>query len=273
MFKFDPEKQYMMPAHFGPRVGKGSAKYLDTTTMMVSYLTDKDMLAKYLPEPFEVGPEPIISVSHTVNREIEWLAGGSYNIVGVNAAAIYNGKVDHVEGTFCLVLWENLTDPILTGRELQGIPKIFADITDHVIFRDEWRGTASYRGHKIMDMILKDLKPVPQERMDAMAQAQQRAGDDGVERGWMGWKYIPNTGKPGAEVSYATLFPTSGGMKEAWTATGEVQWNHLTWEQNPTQHHIVNALADLPIIEYRMAMVFKGTSDLAVAQKPVRPLR
>ena len=260
MFKFDPQSHYMMPAHFGPRVSKGSARYGDVTTMAVTYLTDRDMLARYLPEPFEVGQEPLISVSYSMYREIEWLAGGSYNVVGVSASAVFSGEVDHLEGIFSLVMWENLTDPILVGREVFGIPKIYAEIEDHTIFQGEWRTSASYRGHKIVDIMVKDLNPVTHGQTEGVG-------------GLMCFKYIPKIGEPGAEVSYATLFPASGTTKEAWIGTGEVRWHHLTWEQNPTQYHIVNALEELPIIEYRAAMVTKGSSDLSVPSEPARPLR
>jgi len=37
-----------------------------------------------------------------------------------------------------------------------------------------------------------------------------------------------------------------------------VEWHRLTWEQNPTQFHIVNALKRLPILEYREATVAKS---------------
>jgi len=267
MFEFDPNAHYMMPAHFGPRVGKGSARYGDVTGISVTYLTERDQLAKYLPKPLEVGEEPLVTVSYTMNREIEWLAGGSYNIIGVNCSAVFNGEVDHVVGGFCLVMWENLTDPILTGRELQGIPKIYADIPDHTIFQGEWRTCAAYRGHKIVDIVVKDLEPLTAAELEAISNAPRGA--------WMGWRYVPNVGAPGAAISHATLFPTtSTPPKEIWKGKGEVIWHHLTWEQNPTQHHIVNALADLPILEYRAAFVTKGgSSNLHVASDPVRALR
>jgi acetoacetate decarboxylase len=160
MFTFDPESLYMMPAHFGPRFRRGSAAYGDVTTIAITYLTDRKLLAQYLPEPFEVGQEPLVSVSYAMNREIEWLAGGCYNIIGVNVSAVFKGRVDQVTGNYCLVMWENLTDPILTGREIQGIPKIYADIPDHTIYEGVWRTSASYRGHKIVDLMIKDLQPL-----------------------------------------------------------------------------------------------------------------
>lgn len=266
MFEFKPGVPYMMPAHFGPRQGgRGSAKYNDVVAINISYLTDRDLLASYLPAPFEPTEEAIVSVSYSMNREIEWLAGRSYNIVGVNASVVFNGEEDQLVGGFSLVLWENLTDPILTGREGQGIPKIFADIEDHTIIHGEWRTAAHNYGNKIVDIMIQNLEPVSEEELQQM----QKASEDG---NWMGWKYIPGTGD-GPTVSHPTLFPTATLYKEASRGTGEVVWHELTWEQNPTQFHIVNALRALPIIEYRSAMVTRTESNLAVKQRPVRMLK
>ncbi|MCP5118022.1 MAG: acetoacetate decarboxylase family protein [bacterium] len=255
-----------MPAHFGRRLtGKASAEYLDVTTMAVSYLTDPVKLAQYLPEPFEVGSEPRVTVFYSMNHEIEWLAGGNYNLLGVNAAVRFNGKTDRLEGAYCLVLWEDETDPILTGRELLGIPKIYADIEDPAVLRGTWRTSASHRNHKIVDMSIRGLKPLPAETIAAFKSSSKKAN-------WMGWKYIPNTGRGGAAVSHATLVPTSASPREAWTGTGEIDWNRLTWEQNPTQAHIVNALADLPVLEYGPAFVSRGATGLRVPGRQVKEL-
>jgi acetoacetate decarboxylase len=266
MFTFKPDSFYMMPFQFGPRAQKGSAGYGDVTTIAVTYLTDRQMLAQYLPEPFEVGPEPLVSVSYAMNREVAWLAGGGYNLIGVNVSAVFKGQVDHLVGSYCLVIWENLTDPILTGREIEGMPKIYAEIPDHTIFDGICSACAGYRGHKIVDLSVKDLKPLPNDQVKEIEKISR-------EGNWMGWKYIPKAGGPGAEVSHATLFPTHPTFNQIWTGSGEVKWNRLTWEQNPTQFHIVNALEELPILEYRSASVLKGGSSLRVASRPVRALR
>jgi acetoacetate decarboxylase len=267
-FVFDETRSYMMPFHFGPRQGgRGTGQYHDVTTMSVTYLTDRDRLSAYIPKPFEVGVVPFVSVSYSMNRQIDWLAGHSYNIVSVNASVVFNGQEDHLTGTYPLVLWENLTDPILTGREIEGIPKIYADIPDHSIIEGEWRASASHFGHKIVDLMVKDLTPMTTAQIEEM---RNRA----AQSHWMGWKYIPNIGRPGAAVSHPTLFPTSGVTREAWVCGGgEVVWQHLTWEQNPTQFYIVNALADLPIIQYLAFMVTKGGSNLALPSQPKRELR
>jgi acetoacetate decarboxylase len=266
MFEFDNSRRYMMPFAFGPRPGgRGSARYNDVTAMSISYLTDRDQLARYVIKPFELADEAVISVSYSMNRGVEWLAGHSYNIIAVNVPVIFKGQHETLRGGHPLVLWENLADPILTGRETEGIPKIFADIEDHSVMRGEWRTSASHYGHKIVDMRIWDLEPLTEEQV-----AQLNTAAEGGH--WMGYKYIPATGD-GPEVSHPTLFPTSGNTQTAARGKGEIQWQHLTWEQNPTQFHIVNALHDLPILEIRSAMVTTSSSDLRPANKPPRALR
>jgi hypothetical protein len=117
-----------------------------------------------------------------------------------------------------------------------------------------------------VDLRIKDLKPLAPEQVKEIEKTSR-------EGNWMGWKYIPETGGVGSEVSHATLFPTNPSFSQIWTGSGEVHWNHLNWEQNPTQFQIVNALEQLPILEYRSASVLKGSSNLSVISKPVRALK
>jgi len=269
MFKFNPNNSYMMPAHFGPRhMGENtSGWYHDVTMMIVPYLTDREKLGAYLPEPFDVGEEPIVSVVYACNKKVDWLAGHGYNLIGVNASVVFNGEKDKLAGYFTLVMWENLTDPILTGREFQGIPKIYADIPDHSIIAEEWRTNASHFGHKILDILINDLRMPTLEEVEAGQKAQE--GKDN----WMGWRFLPGVAGIGKSVSEATLFPSENIFTEGWIGNGKIEWNRLTWEQNPTQYHIVNALADLPILEYRPAFVTKGSSNLLVPDRLPRALR
>ncbi len=264
---FEPEdgRRFMNPFQFGPRPAKGSARYNDVVSISISYLTDGEKLSQYITSPFELWGDPVLSVSYSMNREVEWLAGHSYNLISVNVPVFFNGEKDKLYGSHPLVLWENLTDPILTGRENEGIPKIFADIQDHSIMNGAWRTSASHYGHKIVDLSVWDLEQLGAEEVEMMRQRSEGGN-------WMGWKYIPPTGD-GPAVNHPTLFPTSGNQKEAWRGKGEINWHHLTWEQNPTQFHIVNALQELPVLEIRSAMVTKSSTDLRPTNNPPRVLR
>ena len=269
MFSIDPGATYMMPAHFGPRYTgeKTSGWYHDVTVMAVPYRTDRDKLAALLPAGFELADDAIITVYYACNKNIDWLAGRGYNMVGVNASAIFNGADEQLEGNFTLVIWENLTDPILVGREVQGIPKIYADIPDHVIDDGGWRCSASHFGNRIVDIDIKNLVDVPP--VDVAAAELARANKTHP----MSWRYLPAPGGYGPpSVSEPITFPSENLLKQVMVGDGMLSWETLTWEQNPTQFHIVNPLGALPVIEYLPAIVTQGSTNLALPEKWTRSL-
>lgn len=269
MFTLDPHKSHMMPAHFGPRPysPKSSGRYGDVTSMTTAFLTDREQLAAYLPAPFEVAEEAVVTVSYACNKQVDWLAGRGYNLVAVSAAAVFRGEQETLAGNYCLVMWENLADPILTGRELQGIPKIYADIQDHSAIDGQWHTSASHFGNKIMDISINALRdPTPQE-IETYTQANE--GRDNP----MTWRYFPGINGFGQGISESATFPSETNLTEIQVGEGGVDWQHLSWEQNPTQCHIVNALADLPVLSWLPAIVAKGSTNLIMRDRLPRAIR
>lgn len=261
-------RSYMMPAQFGPLpLERATGRYHEVTSLIVSYRTDRRKLAAYVPAPFRIAGEPTVIVLYAMNHQVDWLAGRSYNLIEVTTPVLFKGRVDRLQGYFALVLWENLCDPILTGREWQGMPKIFADIPDHTVTDQQWHASASHFEHKIVDLIASDLTELTPEQIEADAQA--TAGKDH----WMGWRFFPAVGGHGTALSEPTVFPIERVTKKAWIGNGQLIWHSLTWEQNPTQCHIVNALAGLPILEYLPARATLGSSNLFVPFNPSRALR
>jgi acetoacetate decarboxylase len=133
----------------------------------VTSRTHHSAVEQLLPDGFRVGVEPdrepLVTVSYSRNRGIDWLAGGSYNIVGVNVAATFEGEVDKLAGGYCVIMWEDRTEPILTGREQTGIPKVYADITDFLPLENGVLARASQLGHPIVEVEVRDLEPLPEE--------------------------------------------------------------------------------------------------------------
>ncbi len=270
-YKFQPGKTYMMPTHFGPslgpRQGEGGRKFanLDSPKVIqrsVSFLTNREQLEELLPEGFEVGAEPVVTVGVSCMTELEWLAGRGYNMLGVSFPAIFNGKEDHVTGSFLTVLWENLADPIISGRENLGFSKIYCEIPEPKVYRGETHCIASWLGFKFMDLKIKNITQLTPEEVAALTSKQ--SGD-----GTLHYKYITKTGEwSSADVSYAVLTPSASPnrvVKEVWRGEGTVQFHKATWEDLPTLCHIVNILHDLEIKEYRGAVVTKtvGGKDLS----------
>ena len=274
-YKLDPNAMYRMPTHFGPRTGprfgpdgrkfecKGNPK---STSVSVSFLTNSEQLEAFLPPGFSLNGEPVVSVSGGYMKEIEWLAGRGYNTLGVSFPAVFEGEVDRATGSLLTVLWENLTDPILTGREELGFSKIYCELPDPLTFNGETHCTASWLGFKFMDMHVRATEQVP---IPTPSTSPQQTSGEQPLTGTLHYKYMPRTGEWGtADIAYAVLTPASTPnrvVQEHWRGEGTVEFHKARWEDLPTQYNIVNAFHELEVKEWRGASIVKsvGGKDLS----------
>lgn len=270
-YQFQPNAMYRMPTHFGPRTGprrgpdgrkfecKDNPK---STSIAVSFLSETEQLEALLPPRFTLAGEPVVTVHVTYMKEIEWLAGRGYNVLGVSFPATFKGEEDHVTGSFLTVLWENLTDPIITGREELGFSKIYCELPEPVVLRGAYHATASWLGYTFLNINVHNLR---QQSADEIA----RISEQNTSAGTLHYKYIPRTGEWGtADVEHACLTPAENSnavIHERWVGEGSVQFYPARWEDMPTQYNIVNTFHGLTIKEYRGASVTKsvGGKDLS----------
>ena len=259
---------YRMPTVFGPatgpRRGPDGRKFecIDNPkkiSIAVSFMSNADQLNALLPVGFEVFGEPVVTVQTTYMKDIEWLAGRGYNTLGVTFPAVFKGKRDTATGPFLTVLWENLTDPIITGREELGFSKIYCALPEPMIDDSTATATANWLGFEFMKMNLTGLTPTS---------AQATPGGAPVD-GILHYKYMPRTGEWGtADSAYAVITPAelpNTKVIEQWSGDGTVQWNRARWEDLPTQYNIVNGIADLKVSRWLPASITKsiGGKDLS----------
>jgi len=263
MFKFEDDKCYLMPAHFGGYAfDPGQALYYhDSVCVNYTYTTAGDILSDYLPEGFEL-LRPELNVMYSQNREIDWMAGSSYNLIQISVPARFSGRRDQVEGQFVLVIWENKTAPILGGREQTGMPKIYADIEDLHKFQESYFTTASYEGSTFLHLEMVEAQPVKGQQLTQLQTLT-------AEMKPFGWRYIPKVGGPGAELSQPILYPQNFELNRAWRGRGAIQWTQPKPEHNPSQWHIIKALAELPVIKMAPVTMFQGVLILKPAQAQV----
>ncbi len=270
-YHLDPDQMYRMPTHFGPRVGPRRGpdgrkfECRDnpySTSFSLSFLSSAAQLERFLPPGFSLAGEPVVTVSASYMTEIEWLAGRGYNTLGVSFPARFEGEVDRVSGNFLTVLWENLTDPILTGREELGFSKIYCELPEPSSLRGRHHITASWLGFKFLDLYLEELREQSREEIDQLTSSPSSAAT-------LHYKYMPRTGEWGtADAAYAVLTPAETPNRrvlERRVGAGRLQFHRARWEDLPTQYNIVNAFADLEIREYRGASMIKtvGGKDLS----------
>lgn len=259
---------YRMPTMFGPQPGPrqrpdGGRWPSDgpTTLRMLSVTarTEPELLTALLPHDSLAVDGDTFTVSSSELRDLEWLAGRGYNTLGVSVPVVYSGT-ETVRGNLTLVLWESLADPIISGREELGIAKLYADVAD--------------------------LESVPQGHVSASAAWDGYTFVHTSATGWtadapeglkppkpeINYRYVPDPGRWDrplvTEILNAGTPPLQ--LIDANYGRGEVVFNHATFEQLPTLHHIVNRLAELPILGPTAATLItaKGFADFY----DVRPL-
>lgn len=258
---------YRMPYGFGPsagpRQGPDGQRFDWTNTprkrsVAVSYLTEAAKLARLLPPGFSLADEPVVTVELQYFTELEWLAGRGYNTLGVKFPTTYRGTADDVTGMFLAVLWENLADPILTGRDELGFAKLYAEIPEPRIFKGREFHGASWLGHRFIDIVV-----------DAIEEAVPTPPSGPAAGGTLHYKYVPSTGRGGeADIAYACHTPAGASQQRttgSFRAGGTVTVHDTTWAEMPTQFHIVRALAVLPMLEPRGAIITetRGGKDLS----------
>ncbi|MBI4273438.1 MAG: acetoacetate decarboxylase family protein [Rhizobiales bacterium] len=262
---------YRMPVHFGPmpgpRQGPDGEQFdwsvlPERTTTSVSFTSDAPRIAALLPPGFKLRPPAVVMVEVQLLRKLPWLAGRGYNTLGVKFPAEYLSKSGPVAGWFLAVLWENLADPIISGREELGFNKLYADIAEPRFIAGGIVHEAGWLGHRFFDL-----------RIDKLRSAKTSPSPPPLPL--LHYKYIPCTGKWGeTDVAYATMTPVNNKsiIQEQLEGRGSLRFSPSSWEQLPTLFHIVNALADLPVMEVTSATVTRsvGATDLSeqIALKP-----
>jgi hypothetical protein len=244
---------YRMPVSFGPAPGprnlpadKRDLRYRkQATTLTLSAMTDAEVLARLLPEGFALRGEPRLTVSVINLSDVGWLAGRGYNILMVRFPAAWRGQ-ENLDGHFVPVVWENMADPILTGRDELGWCKINADIPDLREQDGTWTSTAAWEGYPFFEAQAEGLRPADGSSDPAPLLFQ---------------KYVPRTGEWGtADASYATATGEEAAEQEllgAKRGTGRFAFRAARWEDMPTQYPIVNALAALPLADFGPATLLR----------------
>ncbi|KAL1870818.1 hypothetical protein VTK73DRAFT_2410 [Phialemonium thermophilum] len=270
-----PHLYWRMPVSFGPMPGprqtfEGRPRTTARstfTTASIQFKTSRTLLQNLLPsESFrfqDSGTVAYASFSQTTLHEMEWLGGGGYRHLGLYVHGVQYTQQDGqvTSGTYMPLLFENLTDPIISGREELGMPKVYCSI-------DVFRRASSYRiqtgweGATFGTFTLEDL-----EEEDGPAAAEQSTLGGEADEGILAYRYIPRVGERGkADVEHAVFVPHAEEARAvpsmvhrvARAAKASFQFDPLNWEALPTLHHIVLRLAEIPVYEVVSAKVVSG---------------
>jgi hypothetical protein len=265
---------YRMPYGFGPTPGprqEPPGKRFDWSKVgrwsaAVSYLTEREKLDKLLPPRFSLVGDPIVTVEFHTLSNLDWLAGRSYSMLQVRFPAAYDGQRDQVAGSFLSVLWENLADPVISGREELGFAKLWCELPPPEVTNDTISCKASWLGHEFAVLELTGLTETS-PRIPAYPGLGDRNND-----GTLHYKYMPQTEKWGQEaIAHACLSPVvaSAQADRVLVGKGRVSFRKTNWEDMPTQYHIIQKLAELPVLEEREAWCVEARGGSNLSQQRV----
>ncbi|KZM19796.1 Salicylate 1-monooxygenase [Ascochyta rabiei] len=282
---------WRMPTSFGPMPGPrqdfhgrprdGSQATFKTTS--VKFKTSRTLLQNLFPtEKLKFASADTVvyaTLAATQLGNLEWLGGRGYSHFGLYIHGVQYTKEngETVTGSYLPVLFENLADPILSGREELGFPKLFADL-DVQQDGTTWSLNASWMGSKFATLTLSDLSEPLADDGAAPPQAPASA-----EEGLFISKHIPATGSIGskergqADVEYTAFLPNDEEAKTVerrvqktlQTRNAQISFDSLDWKALPTLHHVIARLQEVPVFEVVEAKIVEGTgvSDVSSARR------
>jgi hypothetical protein len=210
---------------------------------------------------------------------LEWLGGRGYSHFGLYIHGVQYTKEngETVTGTYLPVLFENLADPILSGREELGFPKLYCELD---VKKDGQNLTldAGWMSSKFCSLTISGL-----ESGTSNGEVPAQDSSTPKEEGLFFHKYVPATSSDGskergqADVEYTAFLPNDEDAKtvekkveKTFKASGaEIKFDALDWKALPTLHHIVERLKEIPVYAVVEAKVVEGTgvSDVSAVRR------
>jgi Acetoacetate decarboxylase (ADC) len=287
-----PETYWRMPVAFGPMPGPRQTHYgiersgaeSTFTTASIKIKTSRTVLQNLFP-PGKTswrfkspGTVAYCSFSQTTLGKMQWLGGSGYSHIGLYIHGVEHVKQDGetVSGTYLPLLFESLTDPIVSGREELGMPKLYSSID---IERDStsYHIRAGWQGMTWGSFQLNNLTPVESSAAGRPGIKGSMTGDDS-DAGILVHRYIPKVGrekKGQSEADYAVFdrfaeAKPQATVQRAWASkSAKFEINARDWKALPTLHHIIQRLQEIPVYEIVAGRLVEGVgvSDVAAAKR------
>lgn len=258
--QIDRTKIHMMPLIRGPLWDQKNLpkhRYASVESLMLQFETDPDAIPPLLPEPFKPGKEPLVTVMFNDNNGVDFMAGGGYRFAVVSVAAQFDGEDGHLEGNYVLIMPEDRTLPIITGREWLGMPKFFTDISSIRVMEDgHLRCEASMWGHLLFGI---DIAP-PLKKQNALIR--KAASAQASKSPAFGYKYIAAFDGP-PDADYPTVMWSDNHLDQLHLGkTGEFFVEEPTEQDIGEFKPIIDALRSLPVRKVRQTVHSQGSMVL-----------
>jgi hypothetical protein len=253
------------------------------TTASIKFKTSRTVLQNLFPPGNKKyrfkspGTVAYCSFSQTTLDKMEWLGGSGYKHLGLYIHGVEYVKSDGevISGTYMPILFESLTDPIVSGREELGMPKLYSSIDVYRGGTQSYRINTGWQGSMWGNFVLEGLKPVA-AGADASVMTGKISGED--DDGILVYRYMPKVGRENKGLSaeeHAVFVPFKEDLPQpqttrVWQASrATIKIDSLDWNALPTLHHVIERLQEIPVYEIVGAKVVEGTGvpDVGAARR------
>lgn len=288
--------RFRQPTIFGPIAGPRQiprdacvgGKPSSSTVATIRFKTSASLVSTLFPNDSYAFPQhkSMVEVSFVLQslRDLDWLGGAGYDLFTFNIHGVTFTKKDgtDIQGTFVAATWENRCEPIITGREELGWPKLWSDIDIHNSATKNLQATFSWNGAEWGRLWLDG----PESDASTEATSAENGESDVAEEGFFLHKYTPCSAfrdSPQADAEYDIFIPKGSGEDMSAHhgshdrpeptirihSGGGVSFTPLGWKKLPTLQHIVSRLEELPqygLVEASLKTT-SGASDFSGGER------
>lgn len=243
--KIDLTKINSMPFIGGPIYDLGhipGSVYQSIESLTLQYETDPEAIPPLLPEPYQPGRSPLVTVIFVDNNGVDFMEGGGYRFASISVEAVFESEKGPQEGHYILVMPENNTVPILSGREWLGMPKFYSEISPIRILGDgHLRCETSLWGHLFFGI---DIAPPFREQNALVCKVAEAQFNKAPA---FGYKYIAALDGP-PDVDYPTVMWSETKFSNVWFGkTGGFYLGNPSKQDVGYFKPVVDALRSLPV--------------------------
>ncbi len=259
--KFVLKKGYtsQMPTHFFNMPYNKDNRVVYSDVLMISLMqeTDLNILVNYVPPEFEV-LDGDIQWGYFNCRGVDFMSNGEYRILQAAAHVRYGEGADAIEGWYPLAIFEDDPYPILGGREQDGMPKVFADISVPRHVDNHWFAAVSLYSETLFRV---DFREEEEAAAEALKERQTQSRMNAF-----GFRQLPFADREGYAYKDFILYPQESHIEKLWLGTGKVTiLPPDPWYKVANLSALVAGLATLPCKRFYGAVRAQTTLRLCVS--------
>jgi acetoacetate decarboxylase len=242
-----------MPIVFGPTELPQVSQWGYVRALDISFVTDPVAVRPLVPVELDLPDRPTVIISRRSFDKVDYLAGHGYEELCVGISVIHNGEEGPTRGNFWPVMWVDQVRPITVGREFTGFAKLGADFSPIRDQSGELSWEMSEYGTVLARATVRNAKPVDDATLETIANT-----------GSIGYafcsRYIPPVvNSPG--IDEVTRCQMRSQITSVQVGEAQLELASPSWKDAPNGARAMSALAALPILQLRRAMIIEGSSS------------